>query len=49
MHLWYEQKFGVPCPPPESTEAGIDGFAATACGLGVRLGFDKGLVVQPRP
>ncbi|MFE9725346.1 nucleotidyltransferase family protein [Streptomyces sp. NPDC005794] len=37
VHLWYEQKFGVPCPPHESTEAAIDSFAATTCCLGVRL------------
>ncbi|MCX5096348.1 nucleotidyltransferase family protein [Streptomyces sp. NBC_00365] len=38
VHLWYEHKFGVPCPPHESTEAAIDSFAATTCCLGVRLG-----------
>ncbi|WP_405584699.1 nucleotidyltransferase family protein [Streptomyces sp. NBC_01092] len=37
VHLWYEQKFGVSCPPHESTEAAIDSFAATTCCLGVRL------------
>jgi len=37
VHLWYERKFGVPCPPHESTEAAIDSFAATTCCLGVRL------------
>ncbi len=37
VHLWYEDKFGVVCPPYESTEAAIDSFAATACCLGVRL------------
>ncbi|WP_030870802.1 nucleotidyltransferase family protein [Streptomyces sp. NRRL S-37] len=37
VHLWYEQKFGVPCPPHTSTEAAIDSFAATTCCLGVRL------------
>ncbi|MFC9846023.1 nucleotidyltransferase family protein [Streptomyces sp. NPDC060223] len=37
VHLWYEQKFGVPCPPHDSTEAAIDSFAATTCCLGVRL------------
>src|SRR6266568_4763235 len=39
VHLWYEQKFGVPCPPHDSTEAAIDTFeATTAC-----------LVVRPNP
>ena len=42
VHLWYEQKFGVPCPPHESTEAAIDSFAATTCCLGVRLEADGG-------
>ncbi|MFJ8009428.1 nucleotidyltransferase family protein [Streptomyces fagopyri] len=37
VHLWYERKFGVPCPPHESTESAIDSFAATTCCLGVRL------------
>ncbi|MET7779677.1 nucleotidyltransferase family protein [Streptomyces sp. NPDC005388] len=41
VHLWYEQKFGVPCPPHESTEAAIDCFAATTCCLGVQLGSDR--------
>ncbi len=37
VHLWYEDKFGVPCPPYDSTEAAIDSFAATTCCLGVRV------------
>jgi hypothetical protein len=37
VHLWYEDHFGVPCPPYTSTEAAIDSFAATTCCLGVRL------------
>ncbi len=37
VHLWYEQRFGVPCPAHDSTEAAIDNFAATTCCLGVRL------------
>ncbi|MFE9098753.1 nucleotidyltransferase family protein [Streptomyces sp. NPDC007264] len=37
VHLWYEQKFGKPCPPHDSAEAAIDCFAATTCCLGVRL------------
>lgn len=37
VHLWYEQKFGVPCEPHESTEAAIDTFEATTACLGVRL------------
>jgi uncharacterized protein len=37
VHLWYEQKFGVPCPRHESTEAAIDTFETTTASLGVRL------------
>jgi hypothetical protein len=37
VHLWYEQKFGVPCRPHASTEAAIDTFEATTACLGVRL------------
>lgn len=36
-HLWYEEKYGTPCPPHDSTESAIDSFAATTCCLGVRL------------
>lgn len=37
VHLWYEQKFGVGCPPHTSTEAAIDTFEATTASLGVRV------------
>jgi hypothetical protein len=37
VHLWYEEKFGAPCPPYTSTEAAIDSFAATTCCLGIRV------------
>jgi uncharacterized protein len=37
VHLWYEQKFGVSCPPYASSAAAIDSFAATACCVGIRL------------
>jgi uncharacterized protein len=37
VHLWYEQKFGVPCPPHASSEAAIDTYEATTACLGVRL------------
>jgi hypothetical protein len=36
VHLWYEKKYGVACPPHESTEAAIDTFEATTACLGVR-------------
>ncbi|MET9229852.1 nucleotidyltransferase family protein [Lentzea sp. NPDC003310] len=37
VHLWYEAKFGVPCPPHDCTESAIDSFAATTCCVGVRV------------
>jgi hypothetical protein len=37
VHLWYEEKFGLPCPPYESSEAAIDMFEATTASVGVRL------------
>jgi uncharacterized protein len=37
VHLWYEQKFGVVCPPHESAEAAIDTFEATTACVGLRL------------
>jgi hypothetical protein len=40
VHLWYQDKFGVACPPYGSTEAAIDSFAATTCCLGVRWETD---------
>ncbi|MGY1502841.1 nucleotidyltransferase family protein [Streptomyces sp. QTS52] len=40
VHLWYEDKFGVACPPYDSAEAAIDSFAATTCCLGVRVEAD---------
>ncbi|MFI9388374.1 nucleotidyltransferase family protein [Kutzneria sp. NPDC052558] len=40
VHLWYEDDFGVPCPPYTSTEAAIDSFAATTCCVGIRLEAD---------
>ena len=40
VHLWYEDHFGVPCPPFVSCEAAIDCFAATTCCLGLRAEHD---------
>lgn len=37
VHLWYEAKFGVPCPPFATTEAAIDAFPAVCSCVGVRL------------
>lgn len=48
VHLWYEERFGAPCPPHPSTEAAIDSFAATTCCLGVRLeGDDQWRIYAP--
>ena len=40
VHLWYEEKWGVPCPPHPSTEAAIATFPATAACIGARLEAD---------
>jgi len=38
VHLWYEAKFGVPCPPYPSTEAAIASFPNTSSCFGIRPG-----------
>ncbi|GLW98760.1 nucleotidyltransferase family protein [Microtetraspora sp. NBRC 16547] len=49
VHLWYEDRWGVPCPPHDSTESGIDSFPCTTCHLGVRLTpADSWQVYAPR-
>ncbi len=35
VHLWYQQKFGVPAKPFTSCEDAIDHFASTTCCYGV--------------
>jgi uncharacterized protein len=47
VHLWYEAKFGVPCPPYTSTEAAIDSFASTTCCVGVRVSRGSWEVYAP--
>jgi hypothetical protein len=47
VHLWYEEKFGVPCPPYPSTEAAIDSFASTTCCVGVRVERGEWRVYAP--
>lgn len=47
VHLWYQEKFGVPCDPFLNTEAAINSFAAIACCLGVRLVDDRPTVYAP--
>jgi uncharacterized protein len=40
VHLWYEQRFGHPCPPLRSCEDGIDRYlvACTCVGIDVHSG-----------
>lgn len=45
VHLWYEPKFGVPCPPHDSAESAIDTFETTTAAIGVRLLPDGRLLV----
>jgi hypothetical protein len=40
VHLWYEAKFGAPCPPFGSAEAAIDAFPAVCSCVGVRFDPD---------
>lgn len=36
VHLWYEKKFGTPCPPLRSATEGIDRFLVTVAQIGIR-------------
>ena len=36
VHLWYEQKFGVPCPPYRSTRHAISTFPNCSSCIGIR-------------
>ena len=47
VHLWYEDKFGVPCEPHATTESAIDCFAATTCCLGIRTSASDVSVYAP--
>ena len=37
VHLWYEERFGVPCPPHTSTEAAIATFPSTSSAFAARV------------
>lgn len=37
VHLWFENKFGIACPPHLNVEAGIDTWISTSAMVGVRL------------
>ena len=45
VHLWYEQKFGVPARQFTSSEDAIDHFASTTCCYGVTADLDGALRV----
>ncbi len=47
VHLWYESKFGVPCPPYGCTEDAIDSFPSTTCSVGVRVEAGRWRVYAP--
>lgn len=47
VHLWYEEKFGVPCPPYACTEDAIDTFPSTTCCVGVRIEDGRWRVYAP--
>ncbi|KAK6519151.1 hypothetical protein TWF281_003840 [Arthrobotrys megalospora] len=49
VHLWYERKFGIKCPPHGSVEEGIDSWISTSAMIGVRLEEDgEWTVYAPR-
>lgn len=49
VHLWFEKKHGIPCPPHQSVEAGIDTWISTSAMIGIRLEQDgKWTVYAPR-
>ncbi|KAJ2972825.1 hypothetical protein NQ176_g6936 [Zarea fungicola] len=50
VHLWYEAKYGVTCPPHRSVEAGIDSWISTSAMIGIRLNKqdDTWTVYAPR-
>ena len=45
VHLWYEEKFGVPAKPFTSCEDAIDHFASTTCCYGLTIKPDGALHV----
>src|SRR5918997_521395 len=47
VHLWYEDHFGVPCPPIRSSAEAVDRYAAHACRVAVRVAGDGYEVYAP--
>ena len=37
VHLWYEQKFGKPCPRLQSTTDGIDRYLISCTCVGIKV------------
>ncbi|KAJ9602772.1 hypothetical protein H2200_012552 [Cladophialophora chaetospira] len=49
VYLWYEKKYGIPCPRHESVEAGIDTWISTSAMVGIRLDANgEWIVYAPR-
>ncbi|HET6951351.1 MAG TPA: nucleotidyltransferase family protein [Acidimicrobiales bacterium] len=47
VHLWYEDHFGVACPPIRSSREAVDRYAAHACRVAVRRVGDRHEVYAP--
>jgi hypothetical protein len=47
VHLWYESKFGVSCPPFTSTSAAVASFPSTSSCFGVRPGDGRLEIYAP--
>jgi hypothetical protein len=45
VHLWYESRFGAPCPPLGSARAGVDRFLVAGTAVGIAA--DAGEVYAP--
>ena len=47
VHLWYEEKFGVPCPPYRSTRHAISTFPNCSSCIGIRPAGDAVEIYAP--
>lgn len=48
VHLWFEARFGAPCPPLKSTDEALERYAAVVHAVGVRLEDDGTLdIIAP--
>ncbi|TCR74042.1 nucleotidyltransferase family protein [Rhizobium sp. BK376] len=41
VHLWYQQKFGSPCPPLTRVEDGIDRYLIACTQFGISIGSNE--------